>query len=129
MKLLLPLLAFAASAAAHREFLRSRGFAKTKTLTFHPRRYDAIYMDQWRTSPSLNITSLRNTNTELKQVDQGKNRFIRVPPSNSPITDVNSSDMTCNVNGLSGANVETATVPSGATITYDAPLTMSMQYD
>ncbi|KAK1229261.1 hypothetical protein PQX77_007683 [Marasmius sp. AFHP31] len=52
-------------------------------------------------------------------VDQGKNVGLRIPPNNNPVTDVNSKDLTCNVNGLSGANVQTITVPSGAEITLE----------
>ncbi|KAI0751589.1 glycosyl hydrolase family 61-domain-containing protein [Daedaleopsis nitida] len=51
--------------------------------------------------------------------DEGQNNFIRVPPSNNPVTDVTSTDLTCNVNGLSGANVETLTIPAGANITFE----------
>ncbi|KAK7029394.1 hypothetical protein VNI00_014648 [Paramarasmius palmivorus] len=49
--------------------------------------------------------------------DQGQNVGIRVPPNNNPVTDVTSKDITCNVNGLSGANVKTIEVPSGAELT------------
>ncbi|KAF9266145.1 hypothetical protein L218DRAFT_996915 [Marasmius fiardii PR-910] len=52
-------------------------------------------------------------------VDQGKNVGIRVPPSNNPITDVTSQDITCNVNGLIGSGVKTIEVPSGANITLE----------
>lgn len=52
-------------------------------------------------------------------VDQGQNVDIRVPPNNNPVTDVTSKDLTCNVNGLSGAGVGTVTVPAGATITFE----------
>ncbi|KAF5387879.1 hypothetical protein D9615_000830 [Tricholomella constricta] len=52
-------------------------------------------------------------------VDEGKNVYIRVPPSNSPVTDVTSTDLTCNVNGLSGAGVSTLTIPAGATMTFE----------
>jgi hypothetical protein len=48
--------------------------------------------------------------------DQGQNVDIRVPPNNNPVTDVTSKDITCNVNGLSGSGVSTATVPAGATV-------------
>nr|CDJ79823.1 lytic polysaccharide monooxygenase precursor [Leucoagaricus gongylophorus] len=52
-------------------------------------------------------------------VDQGQNNYIRVPPSNNPVTDVNSSDLTCNVNGLSGSSVETVTISPGTNITFE----------
>ena len=35
--------------------------------------------------------------------DQGQNTALRVPPNNNPVTDVTSTDLTCNVGGLSGA--------------------------
>ena len=50
--------------------------------------------------------------------DQGQNVDIRVPPNNNPVTDVTSTDITCNVNGLSGAGVSTATIPAGATVSF-----------
>ncbi|KAL0571426.1 hypothetical protein V5O48_010542 [Marasmius crinis-equi] len=52
-------------------------------------------------------------------VDQGHNVGIRIPPNNNPVTDVTSKDITCNVNGLSGANVNTVTIPAGANITLE----------
>ncbi|ESK92657.1 glycoside hydrolase family 61 protein [Moniliophthora roreri MCA 2997] len=52
-------------------------------------------------------------------VDQGQNTAIRVPPNNNPVTDVTSTDITCNVNGLSGSGVETVEVPAGAEITLE----------
>ena len=54
--------------------------------------------------------------------DQGQNVDIRVPPNNNPVTDVTSTDITCNVNGLSGAGVSTATIPAGATVSFFALL-------
>ena len=48
--------------------------------------------------------------------DQGQNVDIRIPPNNNPVTDVTSKDITCNVNGLSGSGVSTATIPAGATV-------------
>ncbi|KAG8722340.1 hypothetical protein FRC08_003783 [Ceratobasidium sp. 394] len=41
---------------------------------------------------------------------------IRPPPNNSPVTDVTSTDIRCNVNGASGASTTTATVPAGSTV-------------
>ncbi|PFH50165.1 lytic polysaccharide monooxygenase [Amanita thiersii Skay4041] len=55
----------------------------------------------------------------LNGVDEGKNNFIRIPPNNNPVTDVTSTDMTCNVNGLSGSTVQTLTIPAGANITFE----------
>ncbi|RDB20047.1 putative endo-beta-1,4-glucanase D [Hypsizygus marmoreus] len=49
-------------------------------------------------------------------VDQGKNTYLRVPPNNNPVTDVTSTDLTCNVNGLTGSSTGTVTIPAGATI-------------
>lgn len=57
--------------------------------------------------------------TWINGVDQGLNKYIRVPPSNNPVTDVTSTDLTCNVNGLSGAGVETATIAAGTNITLE----------
>jgi cellulase len=51
-------------------------------------------------------------------VDQGKNTALRVPPNNNPVTDVTSTDLTCNVNGLTGVS-STVTVPAGATVTFE----------
>ncbi|KAL1672513.1 glycoside hydrolase [Schizophyllum commune] len=51
--------------------------------------------------------------------DQGQNTALRVPPNNNPVTDVTSTDLTCNVGGLSGAGVETLEIPAGANITFE----------
>ncbi|KAI0347094.1 hypothetical protein BDW22DRAFT_1351446 [Trametopsis cervina] len=51
--------------------------------------------------------------------DQGQNVDLRVPPNNNPVTDVTSTDLTCNVNGLSGSSVNTVTIPAGATVTFE----------
>ncbi|TFY79743.1 hypothetical protein EWM64_g4270 [Hericium alpestre] len=51
--------------------------------------------------------------------DEGHNTYIRVPPNNNPVTDVTSTDLTCNVNGLSGANVETVSISAGANVTFE----------
>jgi len=45
------------------------------------------------------------------QRDEGLNTYIRVPPSHNPVTNVSSTDLTCNVNGLSGTNVATVSIP------------------
>ncbi|KAI0311738.1 glycoside hydrolase [Amylostereum chailletii] len=55
----------------------------------------------------------------LDGTDEGQNNYIRAPPSNNPVTDVTSTDLTCNVNGLSGASVDTISIDSGATITFE----------
>ncbi|CCO26437.1 putative endo-beta-1,4-glucanase D OS=Aspergillus niger (strain CBS 513,88 / FGSC A1513) GN=eglD PE=3 SV=1 [Rhizoctonia solani AG-1 IB] len=53
-------------------------------------------------------------------VDQGQNTYLRVPPSNNPVTDVTSNDIRCNVNGLTGSATGTkAGVPAGANITLE----------
>ncbi|KAI0053817.1 lytic polysaccharide monooxygenase [Auriscalpium vulgare] len=52
-------------------------------------------------------------------VDQGLNTNIRIPPNNNPVTDVTSTDLTCNVNGLSGSGVSTVSIPAGANITFE----------
>lgn len=52
----------------------------------------------------------------MVQTDEGQNNYIRVPPNNNPVTDVTSTDITCNVNGLSGANVETLSIPAGTNV-------------
>ncbi|KAL1747270.1 glycoside hydrolase [Schizophyllum fasciatum] len=51
--------------------------------------------------------------------DQGQNVALRVPPNNNPVTDVTSTDLTCNVGGLTGAGVETVEIPAGANITFE----------
>ncbi|KAH8823534.1 glycoside hydrolase family 61 protein [Flagelloscypha sp. PMI_526] len=50
-------------------------------------------------------------------VDQGQGAgvYIRQPPSNSPVKDLTSADVRCNVNGLS-AVPSTISVPAGATL-------------
>ncbi|KAH7916237.1 glycoside hydrolase [Hygrophoropsis aurantiaca] len=51
--------------------------------------------------------------------DEGLNNYIRVPPSNNPVTDVTSTDLTCNVNGLSGTGVSTISIAAGTNITFE----------
>ncbi|KAE8155248.1 glycoside hydrolase [Aspergillus avenaceus] len=57
----------------------------------------------------------------INDVDQGEGNsdsgYIRSPPSNSPITDVTSKDMTCNVNNVETA--KTLSVKSGDKITFE----------
>ncbi|KAI0796822.1 glycoside hydrolase [Abortiporus biennis] len=55
----------------------------------------------------------------INGIDQGQNVDIRIPPNNNPVTDVTSTDLTCNVNGLSGAGVSTATIAAGTNITFE----------
>ncbi|KAF8914442.1 glycoside hydrolase, partial [Gymnopilus junonius] len=43
----------------------------------------------------------------------------RIPPNNNPVTDVTSTDITCNVNGLSGSGVSTLSIPAGRNITFE----------
>ncbi|KAG6853135.1 hypothetical protein C0991_006615 [Blastosporella zonata] len=52
-------------------------------------------------------------------VDQGLNNFLRFPPSNNPVTDVTSTDLTCNVGGLAASATGTVTVPAGANLTFE----------
>ncbi|KAG6831980.1 hypothetical protein H0H87_003124 [Tephrocybe sp. NHM501043] len=55
----------------------------------------------------------------MPTVDQGQYTYLRYPPNNNPVTDVYSTDMTCNVNGLAGSATGTVTVPQGATLTFE----------
>ncbi|QRV72243.1 glycoside hydrolase family 61 protein [Ceratobasidium sp. AG-Ba] len=41
---------------------------------------------------------------------------IRPPPNNSPVTDVTSNDIRCNVGGTTGSGTATATVAAGSTV-------------
>jgi cellulase len=54
-------------------------------------------------------------NIWVNDVDQGVGNtaggYIRYPPSNSPVKDITSSDMTCNV--ANTANTKTVTVAAG----------------
>ncbi|GAW25134.1 putative carbohydrate-binding module family 1 protein [Rosellinia necatrix] len=63
-------------------------------------------------------------------VSPGYEVGIRMPPSNSPVTDVTSNDMACNVGGSSGAGVSTVAAKAGDTIkvqwdssTHQGPIT------
>lgn len=49
-------------------------------------------------------------------VDQGLNADLRVPPNNNPVTDVTSTELTCNVGGTSGTGVSTVTIPAGTNV-------------
>ncbi|PYH66925.1 putative endoglucanase [Aspergillus vadensis CBS 113365] len=51
----------------------------------------------------------------LGNTDDG---YIRSPPSNSPVTDVTSTDMTCNVNGDQAAS-KTLSVKAGDVVTFE----------
>ncbi|KAJ3491708.1 hypothetical protein NLI96_g526 [Meripilus lineatus] len=53
----------------------------------------------------------------VNSVDQGQGVAIRVPSSNSPITDVTSNNLICNTNFLQPVSDVVATVPAGAAIT------------
>ncbi|OGM50749.1 endoglucanase [Aspergillus bombycis] len=57
----------------------------------------------------------------INDVDQGEGNsqsgYIRTPPSNSPITDVTSKDMTCNVNNK--ATAKTLEVKAGDKVTFE----------
>ncbi|KAJ6499150.1 glycoside hydrolase [Mycena sanguinolenta] len=50
-------------------------------------------------------------------VDEGYNNYVRIPPNNNPVTDVTSTDLTCNVGGTSGTAVQTLSVGAGTNIT------------
>lgn len=39
------------------------------------------------------------TNMFINGVDQGPGKCMRIPPNTNPVTDINSNDMSCNVNG------------------------------
>ncbi|RHZ49388.1 putative endoglucanase [Aspergillus thermomutatus] len=58
----------------------------------------------------------------INDVDQGLGNsadgYIRSPPNNSPITDVTSTDMTCNVNGKN-AVAKTLSVKAGDKVTFE----------
>ncbi|KZW00009.1 glycoside hydrolase [Exidia glandulosa HHB12029] len=51
--------------------------------------------------------------------DNGYNVGFRVPPNNNPVTDVTSTDLTCNVGGLSGSGVSTIPITAGSNITLE----------
>lgn len=56
----------------------------------------------------------------INGVDQGLGNsasgYIRSPPNNSPLVDVNSKDMTCNVNNV--ATAKTLSVKAGDKVCY-----------
>ncbi|KAJ7497441.1 glycoside hydrolase [Mycena latifolia] len=52
-------------------------------------------------------------------VDEGYNNYVRIPPSNNPVTDVTSTDLTCNVGGLSGTGVSTLSIAAGTNLTFE----------
>ncbi|KAF8165848.1 glycoside hydrolase [Crassisporium funariophilum] len=52
-------------------------------------------------------------------VDQGINNYLRFPPNNNPVTDVTSTDMTCNVGGLVGSATGTVAINAGTTVTFE----------
>ncbi|KAJ7578599.1 glycoside hydrolase [Mycena floridula] len=55
----------------------------------------------------------------INGVDQGQNTDLRIPPNNNPVTDVTSTDLTCNVNGLSGSGVSIGKFAAGANLTFE----------
>ncbi|KAK6531355.1 hypothetical protein TWF281_008163 [Arthrobotrys megalospora] len=71
--------------------------------------------------PSLLLVAQALAHQNLHQfwvngVTPGYQVGIRMPPSNSPVTDVNSNDIVCNVNGSNGANVAVVNANAGDTI-------------
>lgn len=72
----------------------------------------------------LGLAALANAHFTMQYiwdngVDKGLNNYIRVPPSNNPVTDVTSTDLTCNVNGTSGTGVSTLSISAGTNITFE----------
>ncbi|KAL2844172.1 endo-beta-1,4-glucanase D [Aspergillus pseudoustus] len=57
-------------------------------------------------------------NDEDQGLGNGADGYIRSPPNNSPVTDVTSTDMTCNVNGATAA-ASTLSVKAGDKITFE----------
>ncbi|KAL5357344.1 glycosyl hydrolase family 61-domain-containing protein [Aspergillus floccosus] len=57
-------------------------------------------------------------NDEDQGLGNSADGYIRSPPSNSPITDVTSKDMTCNVNGQTAA-AKTLSVKAGDKVTFE----------
>ncbi|KAL3483663.1 glycosyl hydrolase family 61-domain-containing protein [Aspergillus germanicus] len=57
-------------------------------------------------------------NDEDQGLGNGADGYIRTPPNNSPVTDVSSTDMTCNVNGATAA-ASTLDVKAGDKITFE----------
>lgn len=55
------------------------------------------------------------------QADEGINTALRIPPNNNPVTDVTSTDLTCNVGGTSGSSTSTVSIPAGATVRLSLP--------
>lgn len=51
--------------------------------------------------------------------DNGQYVGIRHPPTNNPVTDVTSTDIRCNVNGLSGSGIAILPVAAGTNITME----------
>ncbi|KAF3169772.1 hypothetical protein TWF225_011250 [Orbilia oligospora] len=71
--------------------------------------------------PSLMLVAQALAHQNLHQfwvngVTPGYQVGIRMPPSNSPVTDVTSADIACNVNGSNGANVAVINASAGDTI-------------
>ncbi|TPR03181.1 Aldo/keto reductase family protein [Aspergillus niger] len=57
-------------------------------------------------------------NGEDQGLGNSADGYIRSPPSNSPVTDVTSTDMTCNVNGDQAAS-KTLSVKAGDVVTFE----------
>ncbi|KAK6495285.1 hypothetical protein TWF481_003312 [Arthrobotrys musiformis] len=89
--------------------------------------------------PSLALLAQALAHQNLHQfwvngVSPGYEVGIRMPPSNSPVTDVTSNDITCNVNGSDGTNVAVINAAAGDTIdvlwdtsTHPGPIVHSLQ--
>ncbi|KAK6356389.1 hypothetical protein TWF718_000750 [Orbilia javanica] len=89
--------------------------------------------------PSLMLLAQALAHQNLHQfwvngVTPGYQVGIRMPPSNSPVTDVTSSDIACNVNGADGSNVAVINAAAGDTIevqwdtsTHPGPIVHSLQ--
>ncbi|RVD84282.1 uncharacterized protein DFL_006043 [Arthrobotrys flagrans] len=89
--------------------------------------------------PSLMLLAQALAHQNLHQfwvngVTPGYQVGIRMPPSNNPVTDVTSTDITCNVNGSNGANVAVINANAGDTIevqwdtsTHPGPIVHSLQ--
>lgn len=92
-------------------------YRNSRKLT--PPSHHAIRVGKRRTSSSpLSFVVHLILNICYSQVDQGQNTYLRIPPNNNPVTDVTSTDLTCNVGGLTGSGVSTASIAAGASITY-----------
>ncbi|KAJ6259131.1 Endoglucanase-4 [Drechslerella dactyloides] len=76
-------------------------------------------VEMLRLGLSLPVSVLAHQNLHqfwVNGVSPGYEVGIRMPPSNNPVTDVNSNDIACNVNGSNGANVAVVNANAGDTI-------------